>query len=143
VQPELLFSLMGTLRPRKDGDEQDVRAGYLRLPISLRYKVGGWLELGAGVEPGLLMKAQLKDRSGTRDITSAMSRFDMALLVGCSYKPNALTDISLRYVYGMSNVLSEEHVEYPYNRAVQFTVGHRIRRLKGGTGFRRRCFTRH
>jgi hypothetical protein len=143
VQPELLFSLMGTLRPRKDDDEQDVRAGYLRLPVSLRYKVGGRLELGGGLEPGLLLKARLKDRSGTQDITSSMTRFDMALLLGCSYKPNAVTDISIRYVYGMSHVLRDEHVEYPYNRAVQFTIGHRIHRLKGGTGFRRRCFTRH
>jgi hypothetical protein len=143
VQPELLFSLMGTLRPRKDGDEQDVRAGYMRLPVSLRYKVGGRLELAGGVEPGLLLKAGMKDRSGAQDITSSMNRFDMALLAGCSYKPNAITDISLRYVYGVSHVLREEHVEYPFNRTVQFTVGHRVRSLKGGTGFRRRCFTRH
>jgi hypothetical protein len=138
-QPELEVATMGASQ-RLNGEQVDVlRTAYLRAPMTLRWKVVPKLQLAVGLQPGYLLGAWRKQEYITVSAKEEVKPFDMALICGLSVRPTTRTDVTFRYVYGMSAVLAEDNVYYPSNRALQLTVGLRMKRFKGASEYRRRA----
>jgi hypothetical protein len=137
-QPELEIATMGA-SPRLNGEQVDVlRTAYLRAPMTLRWKVAPKLQVAVGLQPGYLLGAWRKKEHITEAAKEDVKPFDMALICGLSVRASRRTDITFRYVYGMSAVLAEDNVYYPANRAMQLTLGLRMKRFKGASEYRRR-----
>ena len=138
-QPELEIATMGASK-RFKGEQLDVlRTAYLRSPITLRWKVAPKLQVAVGLQPAYLLGAWRKQQYITVSAKEDVRSFDMALICGLSVRPSPRTDVTLRYVYGMSAVLADDNVYYPSNRALQLTVGLRMKRFKGASEYRRRA----
>ena len=139
-QPELEIATMGASQSLK-GEHVDVlRTVYLRAPMTLRWKVAPKIQVAAGLQPGYLLSAWHKKDYITTAAKADFNAFDMSLICGFSIRATPRTDLTFRYVYGLSAVLADDQVYYPSNRALQLTVGLRIKRFKGASEYRRRAF---
>jgi hypothetical protein len=137
-QPEFEVALMGADREIDNEHTVQLRTLYARLPLTLRYRVAGGLQMGVGLQAGYLLMARQLHDEGISDVTDAMKPLDLSLIGGASVLIGRSTDLSLRYIYGMSSILRDDMFIYPTNRAVQFTIGVRVIRMKGKSGWRRR-----
>jgi hypothetical protein len=137
-QPELEIATMGATQTFK-GEHVDVlRMAYLRAPMTLRWKVAQKIQIAGGLQPGYLLRAWRKKDYITVSAQEEVKPFDMAFICGVSLRPSIRTDITFRYVYGLSAVLANDNAIYPTNRAIQLTVGLRMKRFKGASEYRRR-----
>jgi hypothetical protein len=137
-QPELEIATMGAGQSVKGENVDVLRTVYLRAPMTLRWKVAPKIQLAAGLQPGYLLRAWHKKDYITVSATEDFKPFDMAFISGVSIRPSIGTDITLRYVYGLSAVLANDNAIYPTNRAIQLTLGLRMKRFKGASEYRRR-----
>ena len=141
-QPELEIATMGTARYSGAERTDALRTTYLRAPLTLRLKVAPRIQVGVGLQPGYLLFAWRQDHDTTMVATGDIKSFDMSFICGASVCIAAHTDVTLRYVYGLTSVLANDRVYFPTNRAIQLTLGLRMKRFKGASVYRRRSFAR-
>jgi hypothetical protein len=137
-QPELEIATMGASQSLKGEHLGMLRTAYLRAPMTLRWKVAPKLQIAGGLQPGYLLNAWRKADYITVSAKEEFKPFDMAFICGVSIRPSIRTDITFRYVYGLSAVLANDNVIYPTNRAIQLTMGLRMKRFKGVSDYRKR-----
>lgn len=143
LQTEALIAVGGTTLPADGRRDQAIRTFMVRTPVTLRLKVNERLELACGADAALLLGSTAPGGSVLAGLKDRMRPVQGALITGFSFRPTRSTDLSFRYTYGITTLLRDDVLYYPTERTVQFTMGRRLTRLKGGgTGYRRRCFTR-
>ena len=122
IQPELLLSLEGAARDRPEGERSTMRNLMAIVPVSLKLFLSPSFNIQAGVQGGYLIFANV---DGT-NINDQVSKLDLGLIIGLGLGTRSGTDLTLRYYYGLSNTLAEDHAVYPTNRTLQLTVGRRF-----------------
>ncbi len=139
-QPELQFATMGASHAR-DGESPEVlRTSYICSPLTLRLKIYPRFQVAAGLQPSFLLTASRENKDTTMMVSEEVRTFDLDFICGMSARIGTRSDLSVRYLYGLSTVLANDHDIYPKNRGLQLTLGLRMKRLKGGTEYRRRSF---
>lgn len=138
VQAEALITAAGATRPDDGRSFATVRTYSLHLPVTLRLRVAERLELAGGLDAGWTANASIADDNGTLPWTDAIRPFTGSMIAGASYRPSRTTDISVRYVYGVTPLLRDDLQYFPTERMLQLTLGTRMLRLKGGNGYRTR-----
>jgi hypothetical protein len=88
---------------------------YINIPIvaQLRDELGFYAE--AGLQPGLLLSAKDKYNGTTDDVKGDVHSFDFGLPFGIGYIYRKKLGISVRYIFGVSDINSAEHSR-DYNR---------------------------
>jgi hypothetical protein len=137
-QPEFELALMGAGREFDSEHIAQLRTLYARVPLTLRYRIAGNWQLGVGLQPGYLLMASQSYDGETTDVSDAIKPLDISMIGGTSILLGRSTDLSVRYIYGMTSILRDDVLIYPTNRAWQFTLGFRVVRMKGKSGWRRR-----
>lgn len=137
-QPELEVALMGTERELSTERSNELRTCYLRLPATLRLHVTRRWQIAGGLQAGYLLAASRIDDGALTDVKEDLNALDLGMIGGTAIIVGESTDLSLRYIYGLSTVLRDDDRIFPTNRALQFTAGFRIARMNGRSHFRHR-----
>jgi hypothetical protein len=102
VQPEIYYSGQGG----KDEDEE-IKLGYLNMPVLLQYMTGNGLRLQTGPQVGILLSAKDEDEVDniTFDIKDQLKSVDFSWSFGASYQiPNSGLGLDARYNLGITNI---------------------------------------
>ena len=141
--PEILFSNKGykfeglpNTQPSGGGG---VHLNYINLPLLLGYKVIDDWTIVLGPELGYLVSAKSKFKSETIDVKYIWdNNFDFGLLIGSNYALSNKFTIEIRYIHGLSSVISgillmDENGELTnnklkyQNRTFQVSVSYRLK----------------
>ena len=149
ITPRLIFQAEaqlhagGTLERGIGDDGPALRTLALRLPLTLRVPIIGRVEVAGGTDVAYTFLAR-NMRSGTStDITGRVRPIAAGLITGISYRPTRTTDVSVRYIHGLTPLLRDDEQLFPTERVLQFAIGRRLTRLKGGgSGYRSRKLAR-
>jgi hypothetical protein len=138
LQPEVLFTALGSGHTSPDGERYSVRTLYLQVPLSAKVYFSNVINVQAGVQASMLIGAQQHGAGDATDITDSYRPDEVAILLGLGADLRTGLDLTLRYHNGMTPVLQDDDSLFPRNQALMFTVGYRIVSLKAPSLARRR-----
>lgn len=157
IQPELLYSLEGGKSSLYYKDEfslldtkEEVKLGYLNLPVMAKYNVIDGLSLEMGPQIGYLLHAKSHydvkmnfgeeiniDESGKEDIKDFVEKINVGVNFGLGYQLKNNMFFQARYHLGLSNINKDfqgedfegepsESVGKIKNSSFQFSIGYRF-----------------
>lgn len=152
LQPELLYSLEGAKSEfsfEEEGfsisSEQEIRLGYINLPVMAKYFVTPALSLQAGPQIGYLVNAEIDyeissnfpedfTESGTEDIKDDLKKTSFGVNFGLGYDFSNKLFVQARYHLGLSDISDFEEqddefeVEYEEikNQGFQVSLGYKF-----------------
>ncbi len=138
IQPEILISAMGSGFIEPDDDRYSIRSIYLQIPVSFKLYFSNTMNIHAGLQASRLIQAQRVAGDDRRDFTDRMNRMDYGLIGGLGADLRRGLDFTVRYINGMTPVLSNDQVLFPKNQAVSLTVGYRMTQMSVAGKSRRR-----
>ncbi len=111
IQPELLYSGQGVKRdvPSPFADIT-LKTDYINIPVMVQYSIVPSFYLEAGPQVGILVGAKEKVGSNSKDVKSKLSGADFGLGFGCGYKFDCGFGVSGRYVFGLSNAITNDYI---------------------------------
>jgi Outer membrane protein beta-barrel domain len=125
LQPELLLSAQGMSRTYAEGSVVTTRMLYAHLPVNAKLYVSNALNGQFGAYGGRLLSA----RANGEDVAAKYNAWDFGFSVGIGLDLMNGFDISARYLFGYTPVLSGTPREFPKNRVAQLSFGYRVARL--------------
>ena len=138
IQPEILIAAMGSGFIEPDDDRYSIRSIYLQIPVSFKLYFSNTMNIHAGLQASRLIQAQRVAGDDRRDFTDRMNRMDYGLIGGLGADLRRGLDFTVRYINGMTPVLSNDQVLFPKNQAVSLTVGYRMTQMSVAGKSRRR-----
>ncbi len=130
LQPEVLFTALGSGHTSPEEVRYTVRTLYLQVPLSAKVYFSNVINVQAGVQASMLIGAQQHADGDATDITDSYRPDEVALLLGLGADLRTGLDLTLRYHNGMTPVLKDDDSLLPRNQALIVTVGYRIVSLK-------------
>lgn len=120
IQPELLFSTMGSKGDFFDTGEQTLDMNYITIPVMVKIGLGEMFNLQAGPQFGYLLSA----KSDGEDIKDSFKSLDLGAAFGVGVDISKVT-AGVRYYLGFANQLDEADAGdlKITNNAVQIYVG--------------------
>lgn len=145
IQPELLYSMQGAKTEFSFSDEfssasekNDIKLGYLNIPIMAKYYVAPGFSVEAGPQIGFLLSAkneytahyfigeELSD-SGERDIKDATKSVDFGFNFGAGYDFTDNIFVQARYNLGLTSTSENAINEFdPKNGVFQLSLGYKF-----------------
>jgi hypothetical protein len=114
---ELNYSLQGS-----NWDETETSGhtsmSYLNIPLVLRYQWASGLFGELGVQPGFLLSAKDHWEGGSEDAKEWLNSFDFGIPVGVGYEFKGNFGVGLRYIMGVTNVLSDSSEGSDHNNVL-------------------------
>jgi len=138
IQPEVLFSVMGSGFVEPDDDRYSVRSMYLQVPVSFKLYLSNAFNFHGGVQASRLIRADRSFADDRTDFTTRLNRMDYGLIGGLGVDLRNGVDFTLRYLNGMTPILANDQVLFPRNQVLSFTVGYRVKQIKVSNRSRRR-----
>lgn len=153
LQPELLYSMEGaesSIDMQLDEffikSEQELRLGYINLPVMAKFYATEGLSLQAGPQIGYLVSAKNKyemstnfedmdmNMSGTEDMKDDLKKISFGLNFGLGYDINEKLFLQARYHLGLSDISDYEEQEDEMdmefekikNQGFQVSVGYKF-----------------
>jgi len=125
LQPEFLYSQMGSMAKSTLWGQTTFRYNYFSIPVLLKYKIGKTFSVSAGFEADNLLRARQKQTYKTSTITYDIKDFDFAYTAGIATAGKSWT-FDLRYIHGSQDVSPAAGETTFFNQAVQVTVGYKL-----------------
>lgn len=138
IQPEVLVSAMGSGFIEPDDDRYTIRSLYIQVPVNFKFYVSNTLNLHGGVQASRLIQAQRIAGENTRDFSERLNKMEFGLIGGIGADLQRGLDLTVRYINGMTPILSNDQVLFPRNQAVSVTVGYRMTQMSVTNKSRRR-----
>lgn len=136
IAPEILFSTQGNMIKQTEGGETikiSLNSGYINIPIMARFYIIDALSIEAGPQFGFATGMRQKIKVGDEKASSKVDshkKFDFAIGVGATYNLNHKFFASVRYNFGLTNVLEENDIFASNKNGVfQLSVGYNFFRL--------------
>lgn len=149
VQPELFYSLEGAKVSGRFTDgiiaytmDNNIKLGYIQLPVMLKYYVVDKLTLEIGPQIGYLVTAKNKydirydvegdlNESGTQDVKEDFKKISLTLQAGFGYEFKNKLFLQARYHYGTPNINKSSGEEGDIagdvtNQGFQFSLGYKF-----------------
>ena len=145
VQPELLYSMQGAKLEYSVSDEfssasdkQDIKLGYLNIPIMAKYYVIPGLSIEAGPQVGFLLSAKSKyattyfvgeelSESGEEDIKDDSKSVEFGFNFGAGYEFTENIFVQARYNLGLTSFSENAVNEFdPKNGVFQISLGYKF-----------------
>jgi len=123
IQPEYIFRQMNS---EITESKTSLRFSYLSLPVFLKYRIVKKLNLLAGPQFDLLIKAERKTNGETTDITRDTEERSIAAVVGLEYNFWKTMALDVRYIHGFNHIATEPEMGAGYEfkfEGLQVTVG--------------------
>ncbi len=128
VQAELMMSGKGSDWNDPSYNVKDLLT-YIDVPVMVRYQPIKFVNVHAGVQPGLLLSAKQKDNE-TGDIIDIKSYYysgDVSLVFGAEANLPYKINVTLRYILGLTSGSNDtEYVDPWMNKIIQISVGYRL-----------------
>jgi len=117
IQPELAYSQLGC--KFEDGGDIRYALDYITLPVLAKYDFSNsGFSLYAGPQIGFLATAKIKDDNDSEDVKDSFKSTDFAGILGAQYLiPSTKFGLTLRYQFGLSNIVDEDNVDLKNNAA--------------------------
>jgi hypothetical protein len=128
VQPELQVSTRGSNWDDPYYDVSDLLT-YIDLPILIKFQPIKYVNVHAGPQFGLLLKAmQREDETGdTYDIGDWYNMLDMGIAFGAEANLPYRINLTIRYVLGLVSATNDvEYIEPWRNNFLQISIGFRL-----------------
>lgn len=138
LQPEVLVSAMGSGFIEPDNDRYAIRSLYLQVPVSFKVFLNNTFNIHGGVQASRLLHAQRKAGDESRDFTERLNLMEYGLIGGFGADLRKGLDITVRYLSGMTPILSNDQVLFPRNQALSVTMGYRLMQMQVTNKSRRR-----
>lgn len=138
LQPEILISAMGSGYIEPDADRYTVRSMYIQVPVSFKMYFSNVFNLHGGVQASRLISAERTFAENRSDFTNRINRMDYALIGGLGLDLSSGFDFTVRYLNGMTPVLTNDQVLFPRNQALSVTAGYRMVQVRTKNKPRRR-----
>ena len=138
LQPELLFTVLGSGFVEPNGDRTSLRTMMVQVPLSAKVFVGNAFNFQGGIQLGKVISAQRIDPEGSTDVTDDLRPMDLGANIGIGLDLSSGWDLGLRYYSGLWTIFEEDDALFPRNRTLQLTAGYRLMRLNGFAKPRRR-----
>lgn len=154
LQPELLYSLEGaesSIDMQLDEfflkSDQELKLGYINLPVMAKFYATDALSLQAGPQIGYLVSAKNKynistnfeedmdmNMSGTEDVLEELKKLSFGLNFGLGYELNQNLFLQARYHLGLSDISDyedqDEEIEMEFekikNQSFQLSLGYKF-----------------
>lgn len=145
IQPELLYSTQGTKTEMTYSDEvsfnhrkDNLKFGYLNLPIMAKYYVIEGLSIEAGPQVGFLLSAKNEYRatasfygeelsdSDEIDIKDNYKKIDFGFNFGAGYEFTENIFVQARYNLGLVNILDDSDDFKVHNSVFQISLGYKF-----------------
>lgn len=124
----LFYSQQGC-KEEMEGITVSLANDYLNIPLMVNAYVAPNFALKLGIQPSILLSADIKAKSGLSvsvDAKDYYKSFDLSLPVGASYEFSNIV-VDARYNIGLTNLLSDTpSSDNGKNSVFQFTVGYRF-----------------
>lgn len=138
LQPELLFTVLGSGFVEPNGDRTSLRTMMVQVPLSAKLFLNNTFNVLGGFQLGKVVNAQRIDPEGSTDVTDELRPMDLGANIGIGLDLSSGWDLGLRYYSGLWTILEEDDALFPRNRTLQFTAGKRLMRLNSFAKPRRR-----
>jgi Outer membrane protein beta-barrel domain len=125
LQPEFLYSQMGSMAKSTLWGDVTFRYNYFSIPVLLKYRLGKAFNISAGFEANNLIRARQKQTYKTSTITNDIKDFDFAYTAGIATTGKTWT-FDLRYIHGSQDVSPAPASTTFFNQGVQMTVGYKL-----------------
>jgi hypothetical protein len=126
IQPEVYYSMQGS-KFSVLGSTFETKVDYVSIPVLFRYNVTSFLNLHAGPQFGLLLKAEQSVGSTTDDIKDDLKSGDFGAAFGVGVDLPMGFNTGLRYVQGFSNIDDTATGDDKLtNKMFQLYVGYRL-----------------
>ncbi len=127
LQPEIMYSGMGTHYKEADGDTSNFNLGYINFPVLLKFTTSFGLFAELGPQFGVLISAKekYKDAYENRPETNIKADYkstDISAVFGVGYLSPLNLGIDARYNLGMANILKNNAVYSIKNNVIQIGV---------------------
>ena len=138
IQPEVLFSTLGTEWMEPDGDVATEHSTYIQVPLTVKYFLSNAFNLALGYQFGKAMTAHARGTEGTSSIIDQYANMDHGFVGGVGMDFQHGLDLGLRAYSATSRFHGDSDPLYAKNRSVQVTVGYRIHQYRTSLKPRRR-----
>lgn len=138
LQPEVLLSVMGSGFVEPDNDRYSVRSVYLQVPVSVKIYLSNSFNFHGGVQASRLIQAERSVADDRTDFTSRLNSMDFGLIGGLGMDMKNGVDFTIRYVNGMTPILTNDQVLFPRNQVLSLTIGYRVKQVRVSNRSRRR-----
>jgi len=145
VQPELLYSAQGAKLRYSSVDEfsstidkQNIKLGYLNIPVMAKYYVIKGLSIEAGPQVGFLLSAKNEfnyssyiteqySSTGEEDIKDDLKSIDFGFNFGAGYEFTENIFVQARYNLGLTSVFEDADGDFdPKNGVLQLSFGYKF-----------------
>lgn len=132
IQPEFLYSQMGSNVVYSVFGDQTFRYNYFSIPLLAKIRVAKNLNILAGPEADFLIRASQKDYDRTINISNDIKDFDFSVTAGIEGNYEKFT-FGVRYIHGTQDVSIEPESYSFFNQGLQAAVGFKFHRKKKST----------
>jgi hypothetical protein len=125
LQPEFLYSQMGSRGAASPGGSVILRYNYFSIPLELKYKCHDF-SFFAGPQADFLIRARQKNYFGTKTITNDIQDFDCGFTVGAEYWFSKHWVLAARYIHGIRDSALDDESNTFYNQGAQVNIGYKL-----------------
>ena len=125
LQPEFLYSQMGSNAVYSVFGDETFRYNYFSIPLLIKFKVAKGFNVFAGPEADFLIRARQKDNDRTITISNDIKDFDFSVTAGIEATSEKFA-FGLRYIHGTQDVSIEPEFYSFFNQGVQATIGYKF-----------------
>lgn len=123
VQPEVLYSSMGSELKQAGGAIEKYRVNYLSIPVLGKFRLAEKFRIVAGPQVDFLIQAKRMDANDNgAKVTNDFKPSDIGLTAGLEYQLFKCLNITGRYIHGFTDVDRRSNLE-ARNQAIQLNVG--------------------
>ncbi len=123
VRPELRFTKKGSKTEINAIASNTTRLSYIDIPLQLEYRIKPKWSLHGGVQPSILlganMKSEINGESSSRSVKDFYRTFDLAGTLGLGYDFNKNIGVRLGYDLGLINVEEQPDFQKVHNRSIR------------------------
>jgi hypothetical protein len=125
IQPEFLYSQMGSRGSSTTDGSVIYRYNYFSIPLELKYKCHSFMFF-AGPQADFLVRARQKNYFGTKTITNDIQDFDCGFTIGAEYWFNKHWVMAARYIHGIRDSALPDETNTFFNQGMQVNVGYKL-----------------
>jgi Outer membrane protein beta-barrel domain len=126
VQPEFLYSEMGSKGGSGEWGNVTFRYDYFSIPVLIKYRFCKSFNVFVGPQADFLIRARQRDFYRTVTITNDIKDFDFAVTAGLEAWFSKQFVLSARYIHGVRDVSFENETHTFFNQGVQVTFGYKL-----------------
>lgn len=132
VQPEFLYSQMGSNVTYSIYGDMTFKYNYFSVPFLLKFKVAKKMNVFAGPQADFLIRARQKDNDRTITISNDINDFDFSITAGIEATSEKFV-FGVRYIHGTQDASIEPESYSFFNQGVQATIGYKFFKKKKKT----------